>query len=66
MHELLLLGNHLGELPGQLTNKVGGGGGWGTKYLVAANFSSRQGSAQGSSRVRLMGSLSQLLHGLMQ
>ena len=65
-HELLLLSSHLGELPGQLSNKVGGGGGWGAKYLVATNFGSGQGGAQGSSRIRLTGSLSQLLHGGVQ
>ena len=64
--KLLLLSSHLGNLPGQLPNKVGGGGGWGAKDLVAANFGSRQGSAQGSSRVRLASSLSQPLQGLLQ
>ena len=43
-----------------LMNKVGGGGSWGAKYLVAANFGSGQGGAQRSSRVRLTGSLFQL------
>ena len=61
-----MLSSHLGKLPGQLSNKVGGGGGWGAEYLIATNLGNRQGSAQGSSRVGLLSSLSQPLHGLMQ